>query len=187
MPTLEQFETNCVSIEKLQKIYSFTVMVETGCYIGESLEHASSYDFILEIYSCDINEDFVDACKKKFQSKSHIKIFNEDSHSFLHRLLPSLDHHDSIFFWLDAHYWKSYIPEYNNIDYPLVKELNIIDQYRKDKNDVIVIDDVYTYIKKSENFKHTHNIPKTGTEFLKKFNYSITNFDSDSGYLLLTR
>jgi hypothetical protein len=187
MGSLSRFDKKCISLKSFHKMYGFTTMIETGCFKGESIEHMLQYDFIKDVFSCDVELKFVEHCKSKFQKNSNVKIYNLDSHTFLHQILPLTQSEKSIMFWLDAHYYKSYIPNYNEIDYPLEKEIEIINHHRKDKEDIIIVDDVYSLVQNSEKYKQLHKIPKTGINFIKAYGYNVQLFDADKGYLLLTR
>lgn len=187
MGSLKKFNDACLKLDFLHNMFEFDTLVETGCFKGESIDHVLNYEFMKEVYSCDIESVFVTNCKNKFEKYPFVKILNLDSHSFLEYILPTLKNKSSILFWLDAHYYKDQIPEYNDIDYPLKKEIEIINKHRKNKEDVILIDDVYSLIQNSKQYKHLHNIPKIGIKFLEEYQYNIQLFNRDKGYLFLTR
>lgn len=186
MGSLENFNNKCVDISILQSKYGFDTMIETGCFNGATLDYMSNFDFLQEIYSCDIELAFSEYCERKFRNNPKIKIYNQSSQDFLTFILPQLENKDSILFWLDAHFYKPYIPNYNDIDYPLLKELEIISTSRKGKKDVIVIDDVYTYVESPENYRNALQIEKVGLDSIKKYGYNVDFYKHDKGYLLLS-
>jgi len=186
MGTLKKFNDKCENLTLLHKQFSFTTMIETGCFKGDSIEYASRFKFLKSIYSCDIEPTYVEHCLNRFGSDSRISIQQQDSHEFLETILPKLFQENSILFWLDAHFHKlAAFPEYNDTDYPLVKELEIIQRHRSTNNDVIVIDDVYTYVDRPKNFKVPFKIPTVGLNFLNEYGYTYRLYQTDKGYLML--
>ena len=192
MGSLVDFNANCRKLQDLKDKFNSSIFIETGCFRGNSLGFAIGVNF-QKFYSCDIDQEMVDYCLTSF-NKDNLEIYNMTSTEFLDFLLPLLDEHDSIMFYLDAH-----LPEHdktsgavlleNELNFPLEEELDIINKYRSNKNDVIIIDDLRIY----------EDGPFTGGnwdkrfmfnlsfDFISKHNYHIEKFYSQEGYILLTR
>ena len=112
--------------------------IETGCHTGDGLVWAR-HNGLLNLYSCDIMQNYVNMCKQKIPTAS---IFLQDSATFLTTVLPFVN--DPCLFWLDAHlghiFYGSPITD-KDINFPLVTELDIIRKKENVKKDVIIIDD----------------------------------------------
>ncbi len=191
MGSLINFDQECKSLKSLKEEYDSTVFVETGCFRGNSLGHALNLDFE-SFYSCDIDKEMIDYCNDKFK-RDDLHIFPGTSTTFLRLQLPLLDSVESIIFYLDAH-----LPEHdktsgqvltdNVLNFPLEEELQIINNLRPNKNDVIIIDDLRIYEDghfTGGNWSERHRF-NLNLDFLSKYNYKIEKFYQQEGYLLLT-
>jgi len=122
--------------------FQLTNFVETGCYRGEGIAHATLIGFEKQkIYSCDIRKEAVDECLSLFPESN---IIVGDSISFLTRLLPTLS--GKTFFWLDAHFPAHYgVKSETEIEkMPMFEEVQLIKNSKKDyANDVIFCDDMH--------------------------------------------
>lgn len=194
MGSLQDFSSNCKTIRNLRIRHSCNVFVETGCFVGNSLNYALQQGFE-RLYSCDIDQEMIDHCNYYFRNYKNLTIYKNTSTEFLELLLPQLAQ-DKIVFYLDAH-----LPEHdkNNgkvildseLNFPLQQEIEIINRIRPNSQDVIICDDLRIYedgpftggnwAKRLE-----FRIPSL-FDFLDKYNYNIEKFYSCEGYLLLTR
>ena len=113
--------------------------VETGTYMGGGVTLAVQAGF-LEIHTIDLG-NYLDPHYKHGLNNIHYHI--GDSPKVLDELLPKLKD-KKIMFWLDAH---SMLTEGEEENYPLLRELNVIEKHCK--KCVILIDD-YLYM--------THNL-----------------------------
>ncbi len=183
MGSLKKFNDNCLNLSELQNKYKFEVLVETGCFKGDSIDFALKNLNLKHIFSCDIDEEYAKFCQEKYVLESKVFIYNKSSEDFLKSILPVLEDEACILFWLDAHFFRTFFPNYNDIDYPLETELEIIFEFRKNKKDVVLIDDFFMY----ENDNNRIRSPKKslGSEFLKKYSYKRHLFHKDKKYLLL--
>lgn len=122
--------------------------VETGTGEGMCLSYAKKFPF-KKFISCEIHKEVFKNVVTKFSSE--VEIHNSTSEEMFLKVLPTLEG-NSLFF-LDAHFpgadfhYSKYdeVKEYD-IRLPLEKELNILLKYRKNFNDVIVIDDLRIYM-----------------------------------------
>lgn len=131
---------NIKEYSKNKKIY-----IETGFYYGESALKAFDSGFE-QVYSCDINEKFVENGKKIFAdkiAKNEFFIFHGRSTDILKTILENLEH-EAVFF-LDAHdlnYEDTKKEEWDIKDEcPIIEELDLIKNH-KIKNHTIIVDDL---------------------------------------------
>lgn len=128
-----------LKIAETKNIYQLDTFVETGCFHGSGLKFAKDIGF-QNLYSCDINQTYVDECRNKFPGAD---IRHQESISFLKEVLPTIQGRS--LFWLDAHY-----PVYYGLDnedtvtkFPLVEELKLVKSLKPNfDQDVIVCDDL---------------------------------------------
>lgn len=128
-----------LTVDSLKKDFNLVTLVETGCHEGDSLNFARSLGFD-NLYSCDINEVYVNQCRALFPTA---KIAYQESISWMKDILPTIN--DATLFWLDAHYPMYYglSVENETTKFPLVEELKLIRQFKKNfEKDVIICDDL---------------------------------------------
>lgn len=128
--TLPYPKYNSLYPELLNK-YQHTTFIETGCWRGQGIRAALDCGF-KKVYSCDIDENWVNYCKSIYEDKLNVTIHNESSVEFLKKIL-NIEKED-ITFWLDAH-----IP-----DCKVVNELEVIRECGV-KNINILIDDFHRF------------------------------------------
>lgn len=145
--------TSSIGLFSLYKNFSST-LIETGTFHSHGIEYALSAGF-KKVYSCDINEQFVDNAVSRYKDDSRGNVFveNLDSYSFLKKILPNIN--EPCVFFLDAHFW----PENPNDEKkgfkkdtvkdglkpcPLIDELMIIKNHSI-KTHTILIDDLQCF------------------------------------------
>lgn len=189
MGSLSNFNDTCVKIAELKQAFDLNVFVETGCFRGNTLRYASGLGFE-RMYSCDIDQEMIDHCKG---IAPNLELFLGTSVEFLKHLLPKLEN-DRVLFFLDAH-----LPEHDknngekwiesDLNFPLQEELNLINNCRTGKKDAIVCDDlrIYEYGPfEGGNWDKRKYFETLDLSFLKSYNYKVSKFYSQEGYLLLT-
>jgi hypothetical protein len=83
------------------KRYGCTVFVETGTYLGDTVEEASHrFD---HVYSIELRPDRVVAARHRFEDFPNVAILEGDSAAVLPILLPDLGIAKCLF-WLDGHF-----------------------------------------------------------------------------------
>lgn len=193
MGSLADFSSSCVDLRDLKQNLNIDIFVETGCFRGNSISYALELGFN-KIFSCDIDREMIDHCYKRFGYEKPIYIYQGDSISFFEMLLPKLPK-IPVLFYLDAH-----LPEHdkNNgqvileteLNFPLKDELRLINKYRDTVNDVIVCDDLRIYEDgpfQGGNWKDRPNNVTLDLSFLSDYNYKVSKFYSQEGYILLTK
>lgn len=183
--------------------FKCSTYVETGTGIGVSLEYALNFPF-KKYFTVDIDKNLLESVKNKLNNDK-ITYVNGLSTESLKLILPQLNDEQSILFFLDAHLpgadfhkitYEESMKTYKEHSLPLEEELNIILEYRKDKKDVIVIDDLQLYENSNyqhktwflENLQEELGLRKSSTFVYDKFNttHNIDKFFAHQGYLLLT-
>ena len=114
------------------------IFVETGCHIGNTCVKAAvaGYD---KIYSCDVNELFVDTATAKMKNyDADCQITHENSVDFFRRVLPTLT--EKVTFWLDAHdtFGHGHV-------FPTYEELSLINDLCEIRDNIIIIDDIQLF------------------------------------------
>lgn len=118
-----------IIFRSLLRAFNFDAIVETGTYIGDTTGYMAKISN-LPVYTCELNKRFFSLAKMRLQDIPNITFMLSDSRSFLKHMLGTDIANNKIFFYLDAHRYKSF---------PLREELEIICSGWK--NFVIMIDD----------------------------------------------
>lgn len=175
------------------KKYNTTTFFETGTGGGTGIEYASRFPFN-KIYSCDLVPELIEEAKKKFIDP-RIKLINTSSNVFLMNELQDIEN-ENILFWLDAHFpgmdhskdgvmWD--VPDF--VKLPLETELETIKRMRPKNKDVILIDDVMTYIEGSFELDYYRKFPPIGNiDFVYNLfseTHNITISRAHTGYIML--
>tara|TARA_Y100000591_G_scaffold47801_3_gene36186 strand:- start:2835 stop:3929 length:1095 start_codon:yes stop_codon:yes gene_type:complete len=142
MGSLKKFKLNDI-INK----YNLKTFVETGTGEGDSLFYAAKHSFE-HCYSIELNNQLFKKTFKIFNS-DYISVLNGSSSQELRKLILQISNDPALFF-LDAHFPSAPdfgLGEYNDFEdekdnIPIIDELYDIHQLRKDKKDVIIIDDL---------------------------------------------
>ena len=108
-------------IRNYAKKYSLKIFVETGTYLGQTVDDLSK-DF-KTVYSIELDKKLATQAKKNFLESKNVKIFQGDSSKVLKKIVPGLN--QPTLFWLDAHY-SGGITAKGTKDTPIIEELNII-------------------------------------------------------------
>ena len=108
-----------------------SAIIETGTFRGISTEWLSQ-NFAGTIYTCEKERLYHLQEEARFQKIPNIRLFLDDSRSFLESLLPTLSTDQALIIYLDAH-WDA--------DLPLCEELRII--FASEHRAVVIIDDFH--------------------------------------------
>ena len=156
------------TILKYAKQYKISTLVETGTYLGETVELTKKY--FKHIYTIELNKPLYDFTKRLFQRTRKIKIFLGDSSRVLPKILKTIN--CPCVFWLDAHY-SGGITSKSTKETPIMQELKSVLR-NKVKNHVILIDDAGSFT--GDNDYPTIKEVKTFVkEFLPKHKINIEN------------
>ena len=178
-------------LSELINEYKLEIFVETGCYRGNSLDFALKLGFD-KLFSCDIDQEAITNCNERFITTNKIQLYHKDSISFLRTVLPAIN--KNALFWLDAHLpgfdkTSGQVYEKNKHNFPLEKESTLINNARKDFNDIILIDDLRIYEDgefESGNWTDRNKFGDLDLSFLDKYDYNVQKFYQQEGYIILT-
>ena len=126
-------------LDEIQSIYSYNInqsFIETGTYMGATIDNLK--DFFENIYTIELNKNLFLYSKKKFQNNNNIKCIQGNSSEQLELILNN--HNQDTIFFLDGH-WSGGETSKGPEDVPLLKELQIINKYFKNRG-IIIIDDL---------------------------------------------
>ncbi len=138
------------NLNELKNEYQIEVFVETGTYMGASLEYAIKSNF-KDLYSIEILDSYYKKCVEKFKNNTNVHLYHGSSVDGLKKISEDIKE-KNVLFWLDAHlpdfYDSSYNEDYLNneeIYIPLKKEISVIKNNKNISNDVFIIDDLRIY------------------------------------------
>lgn len=130
--------------------YKSNTMVETGTYIGDTVEMMRSH--FKNVYSIELSEEFAARAQKRFAACNNVTILQGDSGVVLKQIYSNLE--QPVLFWLDGHYsgvihvdGQDMATGRGEFDTPIVQELEGL---LKDgiRNNVILIDDARLFVGK---------------------------------------
>lgn len=124
-----------LKIEYVEQYGAGKIFVETGTYLGQTVELMQRMSNWNEINSIEIDEELFNAAKEKFKDDDRVKIWLGDSSIVLRRIVDHLE--EPATFWLDAHPSG---PLRGNGKSPVIEELEIILSGKR-KDHTIFIDD----------------------------------------------
>ena len=152
MGTLRLFD-----IKNYIEEYEIDTFVETGTYLGDSLDYATEFNF-KELYSIELLDIFFLKCVDRFKSRKNVHLIKNNSIDGLESLLSDISQKKCLF-WLDAHlpdfYDESFDSNYTkneNLFIPLKEEIKTIKKIKNIEKDIFIIDDLRIYEK--GNFEH---------------------------------
>ncbi len=133
-------------INGYKKMYGADVLVETGTYLGETIQ--SQLNGFKKIISVEVATHLYQRAVRRFKKYSHVRIFNGDSGEVLKVIVPTLP--SISIFWLDGHY-SGGVTGRGKLDSPIKEELQTI--FKSQYAHIILIDD-------SRLFDGTNGYPK---------------------------
>lgn len=116
--------------------FSTKFFVETGTYLGDTIENVKYY--FDKIYSIELDKNYASRASDRFINEKHVNIINADSSDALFEICKNIE--CPAFFWLDGH-WSGPGTAKGAKDCPLLEELEQIMNNCKQKC-VVAIDDV---------------------------------------------
>ena len=122
------------SIAYYQKLTGYSIFIETGTYLGDTLASAST--IFERCYSVELSAELFFRAERKFANKRHVELFRGSSA----KIFPEILHlaKEPAIIWLDAHH-SGGITAGEGSD-PLSQELEALLKYKKMRH-VILIDD----------------------------------------------
>jgi len=160
-----------LSLKILNK-YHNNFFLETGSNIGEGIQVALNAGF-KNIISIDVEEKYVNICKKRFADFPNVKVLLGDSSKDLFNIISEIN--EPITFWLDGH---------NYYSIPLVEELEQIKKHSI-KNNIILIDDVRMFSTDSWNNLSQNTILNKIKEINNDYVFSYENSPNGENDILV--
>ena len=154
-PASEDYVSPSIHIteENLRKYGIGDTFIETGTYIGETVDMVLATNLYKRIYTIELNDDLVKAAMLKYQDVEPVILWPGDSIDALKEIVPNLV--GPATFWLDAHASGELVGGKSGGS-PVLDELDIIAS-SPIKNHTIIIDDCrlfgsaeWSYVKKED-------------------------------------
>lgn len=90
-----------ISKENLLKYGKGSVFIETGTYMGHTVDLILSFDKYKTIHTIELNKDLYDKAVEKYKNEPRVKCWFGDSIHILPEIIKTLT--EPATFWLDAH------------------------------------------------------------------------------------
>ena len=154
-PASEDYVSPSIHITKedLIKYGAGDIFVETGTYIGETVDMILSFDKYKKIYTVELNQELYEKVVKKFADEKRVECLQGDSIDVLTSIVKKLKKPAT--FWLDAHASGELVGGKSGGS-PVLDELDIIAS-SSIKDHTIIIDDCrlfgsseWSYVKKED-------------------------------------
>lgn len=104
-----------------QKKFNFSTFIETGTYLGNTLEFLRPY--FNKLISIELSPEYRAKAQKRFAAYPHIELMLGDSGEVLQQLAPTFT--QPCMFWLDGHYSGGETAK-GTLNTPIIKELQAI-------------------------------------------------------------
>jgi len=134
-PVAPPFEAKATFISRKAREYGLDILVETGTFKGEMLEH--QLNNFRRLISIELDGELHQAARRRFETHPQVQLLQGDSGVKLADAVKDLG--EPALFWLDAHY-SAGITAGRGKEAPIFKELSCLTG-RRQHRDVILIDD----------------------------------------------
>ena len=179
-----------LTIYNIAKKHNCKIFFETGTHDGYTFVHAlmsGQFEKLITIelnsYFHQISQDYISDAYRKFgfNSQNH-KVFciEGDSSKVMQTIIeninidPELKLTEKTLFWLDAHYDNNPIQSIpDSGECPIIQEIKAI-QVHKDKNHIILVDDVETFYK-NKNYPDLDIVKEEIIKINENYLFSIEN------------
>ena len=129
-----------IPYELILKYNKNKICVETGTFKGEGIGRFLTSKMFDNIYSIDINENYVNNARNMYKHHANVDIICGDSGEILESVIKNID--QPITFWLDAHHCGTDSGCSEKYISPVQQELDIIQRNKMAKKHIIMIDDI---------------------------------------------
>ena len=139
-----------------------TLWIETGTYYGDTTNLLSNLSS--KVISIEADKRLYDLAVKKFQNSKNIQIINNKSQNTLNEILKNNQNHKNLCLYLDAHLCMDHLTKEatfkeENLETPIMVELNIIEKYLTKFDRVnILVDDIRLFDGKTQNYPNLNEI-----------------------------
>ena len=122
-------------IKKYANDYRIAVFIETGTYLGETVDFVKR--LFRKIFSIELDLKLYQAAKERFAREKNIAIRQGDSGEVIESILSNIS--EPCIFWLDGHYSEGFTAK-GKLNTPILAELGHIFAH-SNQDHVILIDD----------------------------------------------
>jgi hypothetical protein len=148
---LISYETKRIILDKYRQIYNVTTFVETGTFLGDTVEFFKNK--FVKLVSIELSEDLFIRASQRFSDNNNVQILHGDSGKIFETLLPTFT--IPTLFWLDGHYSSEFFlnDEYVSTakgerNTPIEKEIELL--LNCDIPHIILVDDARLFIGKND-------------------------------------
>jgi len=147
---IKDYKINCPAeikrglIKEIQEREKFKTFIETGTYLGDTLEFLK--DSFHELISIELSDEYYAKAIERFKTSPRIKIVHGNSGERLPEILKTIK--EPCIFWLDGHYSSGNTAR-GEKDTPIYKEISAILKSNI-KNHIILIDDARLFFGKND-------------------------------------
>ena len=131
---MEKEITKMARPDGLFERYVNPIFIETGTYIGDSVQEALDVGFE-RVYTIELDEARFKRCVERFADNPNVHLFQGDTLDILPKILELVDKRAT--FWLDAHITRGTV---GKLKCPIVEEVKLISTHAI-KNHTILMDD----------------------------------------------
>lgn len=119
LPAVHVLKQN--NIHAYRKEYGFTVLIETGTYLGDMVQ--AQLNYFKKIISIELSEELHRNAVKRFEKHPQVEILQGDSGAVLKELVSKIN--EPVLFWLDGHY-SAGVTAKGDKETPVLEELRTI-------------------------------------------------------------
>jgi len=149
-------------IKSFAALRNIKILIETGTYLGETLEACKPH--FNKLISIELDQNLYQVAVKKFANDTQIHIYHGDSGKIIEKIIKDIK--QPCLFWLDGHYSEG-ITAKGDLNTPVINELKHILTHHI-KNHVILIDDARCFIGENDYPTIPHLL-----NFVKQFNQNL--------------
>ena len=115
--------------------------VETGTYLGDTLDYISKRNINVQCYSIELSEHYYIKAQKRFIHRANVSLIHGDSGECISKIVRGLN--SSALFWLDGHYSAGNTAR-GSKDTPIEMELKVL--MESPFANILLIDDARLFI-----------------------------------------
>lgn len=136
MPALNKELLETVLNDFNKNYQDFDYFIESGTYLGETTKIASL--LFKKVITVEVFERLFREAKAKFEN-TNVECYIGETHKLLESILSNIK--GNTFFWLDGHN-SGPGTGYGDLDFPLLLECKMIDEFIESKESIVMIDDI---------------------------------------------
>lgn len=128
-------------VDRLVQVYKPTVFIETGTYLGFTVE--AVVDKFECVFTVEVDQRLAQAARWKFAADERVRVVNADSREALKQVLADerVVHHRALI-WLDAHWSGGVTGGQDGEVHTAVRDELLAIQQSGRRDDIIMVDDI---------------------------------------------